>query len=109
MYAQARLTLVNPEPNLQIPINALIVGGEGARVATVDPGGVVQIKPVKLGRDLGKEVEIIAGLSENERVINNPRDSLANGAKVRATEMQSHSDKKDGPKPSSAGAEKPKS
>jgi RND family efflux transporter MFP subunit len=111
MYAQARLKLVNPEPSIQIPINALMVGGEGARVATVDPNGVVQIKPVKIGRDLGKEVEIVAGLDENERVINNPRDSLANGAKVRATEMQAHNDKKEAPRPAAtpAAADKPKS
>jgi len=98
MYAQARLSLVNGEPNLQVPINALMVGGEGTRVATVDTSGVIQIRPVKIGRDLGKEVEIIAGLTENERVVNNPRDSLANGVKVRATEMQAHGDKKDAPK-----------
>jgi RND family efflux transporter MFP subunit len=111
MYAQARLNLVNPEPSIQIPINALMIGGDGARVATVDPAGVVQIKPVKIGRDLGKEVEIVAGLSENERVINNPRDSLVNGTKVRAAEMQVHNDKKEAPKPAGAPApaDKPKS
>ncbi len=110
MYAQAKLNLVNPQPNLQIPINALMVGGEGARVATVDANGVIQIKPVKIGRDLGKEVEIVAGLAENDRVINNPRDSLVNGLKVRATEMQAHSEKKDAPKAVPVpAAEKPKS
>jgi RND family efflux transporter MFP subunit len=110
MYAQAKLNLVNPQPNLQIPINALMVGGEGARVATVDANGLIQIKPVKIGRDLGKEVEIVAGLAENDRVVNNPRDSLVTGLKVRATEMQAHSEKKDPPKavPLPA-AEKPKS
>ncbi len=109
MYALAKLSLVNPEPNLQIPINALMVGGEGARVATVDANGVIQIKPVKIGRDLGKEVEIVAGLAENDRVINNPRDSLANGMKVRATEMQAHGENKEAPKTMPAAAEKPKS
>lgn len=108
MYAQAKLKLINPEPNLQIPINALMVGGEGARVATVDANGVVQIKPVKIGRDLGKEIEIVAGLAENDRVINNPRDSLADGVKVRVTEMQAQADKKDAPKPAAAPLEKPK-
>lgn len=107
MYAQARINLVNAEPNLQIPINALMVGGEGTRVAVVDTSGVIHIKPVKVGRDFGKEVEILAGLTDNERVINNPRDSLVEGSKVRATEMQAHSDKKDAPKP--APIEKPKS
>ena len=109
MYAQAKINLVNTEPNLQIPINALMVGGEGTRVAVVDTSGVIHIKPVKVGRDFGKEVEILAGLTDNERVINNPRDSLVEGSKVRATEMQAHSDKKDAPKPAAVPTEKPKS
>jgi RND family efflux transporter MFP subunit len=109
MYAQARINLVNAEPNLQIPINALMVGGDGTRVAVVDTSGVIHIKPVKVGRDFGKDVEILAGLTENERVINNPRDSLVEGSKVRATEMQAHGDRKDAPKPAATPTEKPKS
>jgi len=109
MYAQAKINLVNAEPTLQIPINALMIGGDGTRVAVVDTGGVIHIKQVKVGRDFGKEVEILAGLTDNERVVNNPRDSLVEGSKVRATEMQVHGDKKEAPKPAAAQAEKPKS
>ncbi len=69
----------------------------------------MHIKPVKLGRDLGKEVEILAGLADSDRIINNPRDSLAEGTKVRATEMPSHSEKKDAPKPAVAAGDKSKS
>jgi len=110
MYAQAKMNLVNAEPNLQVPINALIIGGDGTRVATVDTGGVVHIKLVKLGRDFGKEVEILAGLADSDRVINNPRDSLVEGLKVNASEMVvHHADKKDAPKPAAVATEKPKS
>lgn len=109
MYAQARINLVNAEPNLQVPINALMIGGDGTRVATVDTSGVIHIKPVKLGRDFGKEVEILAGLADSDRVINNPRDSLLEGTKVRATEMQAHAEKKEASKPSAAPTEKPRS
>ena len=109
MYAQAKINLVNAEPNLQIPINALMVGGEGTRVAVVDTSGVIHIRAVKVGRDFGKEVEILAGLTDNERVINNPRDSLVEGSKVRATQMQAHGDKKDAPRPAATPTEKPKS
>ncbi len=107
MYAQARISLVNAEPNLQVPINALMIGGDGTRVATVDTAGIIHIRPVKIGRDMGKEVEILAGLADNERVINNPRDGLLEGSKVRATEMLAHGDKKDAPKPTVL-QEKPK-
>jgi multidrug efflux pump subunit AcrA (membrane-fusion protein) len=109
MYAQARLNLVNAEPNLQVPINALMIGGDGSRVAVVDKNDVIRIKPVKLGRDFGKEVEILAGLADNDRVVNNPRDSLADGTKVHATEMRTHAEKQEAPKPAAAPTEKPKS
>jgi multidrug efflux pump subunit AcrA (membrane-fusion protein) len=109
MYAQAKINLVNAEPNLQVPINALMIGGDGTRVATVDTGGVIHIRPVKIGRDFGKEVEILAGLEDSDRVVNNPRDSLTEGTKVRATQMQAHGDKKESPKPAAAPTEKPKS
>jgi RND family efflux transporter MFP subunit len=106
MYAQARMNLVNSVPTLQVPINAVIIGGDGARLAIVDSGGVVHIKPVKLGRDYGKEVEILAGLSDTDRVINNPRDTLVEGLKVRA--MAATGDgKKEALKPA-AVADKPK-
>ena len=106
MYAQARMNLVNSVPTLQVPINAIIIGGDGARLAIVDTGGVVHIKPVKLGRDYGKEVEILAGLSDTDRVINNPRDTLVEGLKVHA--MAATGDgKKEALKPA-APADKPK-
>ena len=84
--------------------------GDRVVTKTVDAGGVIHIKPVKLGRDFGKEVEILAGLSDSDHVINNPRDSLVEGLKVKATEMTiAHGDKKEGAKPASAPTEKPKS
>jgi hypothetical protein len=38
---------------------------------------------VKLGRDLGDSVEVIAGLPPSDRVINNPPETLAAGDTVR--------------------------
>jgi hypothetical protein len=65
MYAQAKAESRQCRAQIcRVPINALMIGGEGTRVAVVDTGGVIHIKPVKLGRDFGKEVEILAGLAE---------------------------------------------
>jgi RND family efflux transporter MFP subunit len=102
MYGQVKFHLVNASPNLVIPVTALIVGGDGLRVAVLDGNDAVHYKPVKVVRDLGKEVEIAEGLSERERVINNPRDTLAEGQRVRAM-LQEKPAEKDAPKP----AEKP--
>jgi RND family efflux transporter MFP subunit len=83
MYGQIRFQLVNENPPLIVPVTALLVGGDGVRVATVDTNNTVRLKQVKLGRDLGKQVEILQGLAEGDRVINNPQDTLADGQSVR--------------------------
>ncbi|NLS94962.1 MAG: hypothetical protein GXX96_22630 [Planctomycetaceae bacterium] len=38
---------------------------------------------MKLGRDFGQTVEILSGVAPADRVILNPSDSLADGARVR--------------------------
>ncbi|MCW5623822.1 MAG: efflux transporter periplasmic adaptor subunit, partial [Burkholderiales bacterium] len=63
-------------------------------VAVVDATDRVRIRAVKVGRDLGKEVEILEGLEENERVVNNPRDELVDGLKVKAVATPKAEDKK---------------
>jgi RND family efflux transporter MFP subunit len=83
MYGQIRFHLVNENPPVMVPVTALLVGGDGVRVATVDSNNTVRLKQVKLGRDLGKQVEVLQGLAEGERVINNPQDTLADGQTVR--------------------------
>ena len=84
MYAQARFSLQGGRAPIVISGNALIVGGEGPRVALLDTGDVISIKKVKLGRDYGKEVEILDGLHEGDRIVINPRDTLETGMKVKA-------------------------
>jgi RND family efflux transporter MFP subunit len=83
MYGQIRFRLINDNPPLVVPVTALLVSGDGVRVATVDANNTVRFKQVKLGRNLGKQVEILQGLAERERVINNPQDTLAEGQNVR--------------------------
>jgi membrane fusion protein, multidrug efflux system len=84
MYAQARFGLQAERPPLVVSGNALIVGGEGPRVALLDAGDVIRIQKVRLGRDYGKEVEIVEGVHEGERIVMNPRDTLETGMKVKA-------------------------
>ena len=109
MYGQVKFHLVNPDPNIIIPGTALMVGGDGIRVAALDSEDKVHIKQIHLGRDYGKEVEVVAGLSEKERIINNPRDTLQDGLKVKPVLMEKKADKKDEKKePAKPTAEKPK-
>jgi RND family efflux transporter MFP subunit len=66
-----------------LPATALVTGNQGTQVATLDGNGKVVLKSVKLGRDLGDSVEVVAGLSTSDRVINNPPETLAAGDAVR--------------------------
>jgi RND family efflux transporter MFP subunit len=67
---------------VKIPSTALVTGNQGTQVATIDSNDKVVLKNVQLGRDLGDSVEIIAGLSPSDRIINNPAETLAAGDTV---------------------------
>lgn len=47
------------------------------------------LKPIRLGRDLGSQVEVIQGLNENDSVIVNPSDSLISGVEVKIANSDS--------------------
>src|SRR6202158_2822690 len=66
-----------------IPSTALVTGNQGTQVATLDSNDKVVLKSVQLGRDLGDSVEVIAGLSPSDRIINTPPETLAAGDTVR--------------------------
>jgi multidrug efflux pump subunit AcrA (membrane-fusion protein) len=68
---------------VKIPSTALVTGNQGTQVATLDSNNKVVLKKVQLGRDLGDSVEVIAGLSPSDRIINNPPETLAAGDIVR--------------------------
>jgi RND family efflux transporter MFP subunit len=72
------------DPNLvRIPSTALVTGNQGMQIATLDSHDKVVLKSVQLGRDLGDSVEVVAGLSPSDRIINNPMETLATGDAVR--------------------------
>jgi multidrug efflux pump subunit AcrA (membrane-fusion protein) len=53
------------------------------QVGVVDAKGVVQLRDVKVGRDFGVQSEILSGVTESDKVIVNPSDSLTTGTTVR--------------------------
>src|SRR5258707_9451231 len=68
---------------VRIPSTALVTSNQGTQVATLDSNNKVVVKKVQLGRDLGASVEIIAGLSPSDRIIDNPPETLTAGVTVR--------------------------
>lgn len=76
---------------LSIPPSALIFDKTGLRVATVDGGDKVVLKPVKIARDLGTSIEIASGLTAQDRVIESPPDGVGAGDTVRVANAQAAS------------------
>jgi hypothetical protein len=48
-----------------------MVRGEGPQIRVVQEGDLVEVRTVKIGRDFGQTMEIIAGVDQKERVIVN--------------------------------------
>jgi RND family efflux transporter MFP subunit len=65
-----------------IPVSALIFRHEGLRVATVGSNDVAHLVPIVIGQDNGATVEVISGLNANDRVIQDPPDSIIEGEKL---------------------------
>jgi membrane fusion protein, multidrug efflux system len=68
---------------LTVPVNAMLFRKEGPRVAVVGPDNKVHLRPITIGRDYGATLEVLGGVSPDERVIVNPADSLDEGQTVR--------------------------
>lgn len=95
---------IEANPNaLSIPTTALMFGEHGIQVATVDANQAILFKSVQVGQDIGSNVEILSGLSENDRIINSPLKSLNNGGKVRVVK-----EKREDAPPKTAEKEAPK-
>ncbi len=65
-----------------IPVSAIIFRREGTQVGTVGSDNVAHVVPVTIGQDDGATVQIVSGLKDGDRVIQDPPDSLIEGEKV---------------------------
>jgi RND family efflux transporter MFP subunit len=96
-YSEVHLKLPVAAQTLRLPTNALIFRSAGMQVATLGPDNKVVLKPIKVGRDFGSEIEVVDGVSTDDTVVINPPDSLADGQSVHVAEPKTD-DKADKPK-----------
>jgi RND family efflux transporter MFP subunit len=81
-YSQATFPIGGAGNAVELPASAMIIGKNGTQVAVLGAGGKVLLKTVTIGRDLGDRVQISAGLTPADQVIDNPPDSIQSGDKV---------------------------
>jgi RND family efflux transporter MFP subunit len=70
-------------PSVRLPASALLFRAEGLRVATIDDKGHAKLHPISIGRDFGKEVEVLTGIEAGQTVILDPPDSIIDDEQVR--------------------------
>ncbi len=80
-FVYVQLTIPRASPAAVIPASALIVRKEGTLVAKVADGHLT-VMPVTVGRDFGKEIEVLAGVVVGESVVVNASDVLDTGQAV---------------------------
>lgn len=90
-YAEVTLHVPSRASILHVPSSALIFDGRGMQVAVVQDDRVV-LKPVRLGRNFGDEVEILSGLQSEAEIVKNPPDTLKDGDEIQVASAQDSSD-----------------
>jgi RND family efflux transporter MFP subunit len=83
IHVDVQLSLAQANPPLIVPATAVIVRSDGLQVAEVDNANAIRLQKVQVGRDLGKTVEVVAGLADGARIVTNPTDTLVDGTLVR--------------------------
>jgi RND family efflux transporter MFP subunit len=69
MYADVNLTLARKASVLAVPVQAVTRNGEHTSVLIVNRQDRIEEREVKLGLEGANEIEIVSGLSPNERVM----------------------------------------
>jgi RND family efflux transporter MFP subunit len=90
------------DPNIvRIPATALIPVDRGVQVAVLGDGNKAALRTVQVGRDFGDSVEVTAGLTAQDRVIDSPPETLQSGDQVQLADATPSSS------PAPAGAQTP--
>lgn len=83
-YAEVSLVVRSDVPALIVPASVLKITAGGVRIAVVDNNTQrVNFRDVQLGRDLGRTVEVLSGISASDLLVVSPSDLLMDGEEVK--------------------------
>lgn len=85
-FTRVSFNLGETGESLRLPGSAVLYRDDGPAVAILDPENKVALKPITIGRDEGKLVEISSGVSAEDRVIDTPPDAIRSGDRVKIHE-----------------------
>jgi len=98
MYTETRLSLREKKNALTIPLEAVSRNGDEATVLAVNKENVIEERHVRLGAEDEARVEVLAGLSEQDRVVIGSRTQFQNGQTVHPREVGASNTRAEGQK-----------
>lgn len=88
MYANVTLVLHQDADALSVPLQAVTRNGNSASVVLVNPQDRIELRPVQLGLEGATRVEVLSGLSLNDRVVIGNANDYHAGEKVQPKPFQ---------------------
>ncbi|WP_242110621.1 efflux RND transporter periplasmic adaptor subunit [Luteimonas aquatica] len=82
MVGEVKLSVPRTAAAVIVPESAVITDAGGTRVALLDAASQLAYRQVKLGRNLGGEIEIIDGVAAGEQIVLAPNALLKQGMRV---------------------------
>lgn len=82
LYAEVILSLIPDESYFIIPTRSLIIRNSAPKVAVLDADNRVHLADITIGRNYGKNIEVVAGLQENDRIVTNPSPRIREGVQI---------------------------
>ncbi|MFA5630875.1 MAG: hypothetical protein WC997_05150 [Porticoccaceae bacterium] len=89
MMGSVGLGLSRSQPAVVVPLAAIVRQGSGeSLLVRVENSGSIRYQPVVPGRNLGDEMEVLAGIDAGDTVVLAPNALLTDGALVRLRNQQ---------------------
>jgi len=82
MYAETTIILARKETALTLPVQAIQRNGSSVNVLAIDAQNRVREHPITLGMESSDRVEVLSGLSDQDRVVVGNRSDLRTGDRV---------------------------
>jgi RND family efflux transporter MFP subunit len=98
MYTETRLSLREKKNALTIPLQAVSRNGSDATVLAVNQQNVIEERHVRLGVEDETRVEVLFGLSDQDRVVVGSRTQFRSGEKVQPKEVSTRGEQAGGQK-----------
>lgn len=84
MVGEVKLSVPRTAAAVIVPESAVITDADGTRVALLDPASKLDYRRVKVGRNLGGEIEILDGIAAGDQIVLAPNALLKAGTRVAA-------------------------